>query len=354
MPKYVVFHICDYSAAYRGNFMDSLASLEKYQDVKNIYLFPHRVRNGPAKKWIDELNKNETVAYIQEKNLFGNFFLTARILKKHKVDRIIRHFSDLRIDFVIKLLFNSKHIIRFFHCGYHPQKKDLRHRIRRFLWKNNKLVGVSDAIAAEVKQSLPDFEVVSIVNAICFERLVTTEPFPESNKISFLMMGWDKERKGVDLAVKALERLNGKYGFVLKILGGSEEETVKQFVIKALGKDADWIVFLPATNNIGNYYAANDIFLSPSRQEAFGYAAVEAAYCGNSIVLSKVDGQGELKIDGVYWVEPESIDDLTDKLELAMIELHTQKKIAQRERVKLQVQEIYSLQEWSKKVTALF
>jgi len=33
-----VLHVCDYAAYYRGNFIDSLESVEKYHsNVKNIY-----------------------------------------------------------------------------------------------------------------------------------------------------------------------------------------------------------------------------------------------------------------------------------------------------------------------------
>lgn len=111
---------------------------------------------------------------------------------------------------------------------------------------------------------------------------------------------------------------------------------------------------MPQTNNIGTYYAANDIFLSPSRQEAFGYANIEAAYCKNSIVLSRVDGQGQLKIEGAYWVEPDDLEDLTQKLEQAVLELNLPEKIIQRENVKKQVEQTYSLRAWSDKVVDLF
>ena len=101
-------------------------------------------------------------------------------------------------------------------------------------------------------------------------------------------------------------------------------------------------------------YRANDIFLSPSRQEAFGYASVEAAYCGNSIVLSKVDGQAELQLEGAYWFRSEGVEDFTEQLEKAILERNLPEKIAQREQVKAQVEKIYSLEEWSNKLVALF
>jgi glycosyltransferase involved in cell wall biosynthesis len=167
-------------------------------------------------------------------------------------------------------------------------------------------------------------------------------------------MGWDYKRKGVDLAIKATHALQKKYNLTLQILGGVNEDKIKRLANEILGKDVDWIRYLPPTNNVGTYYTKNDIFLSPSRQEAFGYANIEAAYCKNSIVLSKVDGQGELQIDGAYWFESDNIEEFTQKLEQAIIELNLPEKVTQREFVKTQVQQIYSLQEWSNKLVDIF
>lgn len=351
--NFTILHICDYAANYRGNFIDSLESIPAYHNnIANIYLFPSRAKNTVAKIWISEMNKEKKTAYIQEENFLKNLLLFLQIIKKHKVTHIIRHFSDLHVDIIIKFLFNSKRVIRFFHCGY-TEKKDLRHMLRRFLWKNNKLVGVSNSIANEVQRAFPDFFVAPVVNAIHFERLEKVDPMIKADAVSLLMMGWDYERKGVDLAVKVVGKLQKKYNLILQIIGDKNEEKIRELVNQIVGENPNWIRYLPPTNNIGTYYVANDIFLSPSRQEAFGYANVEAVYCKNSIVLSKVDGQGELQIEGAYWFESENIEEFEKNLEKAIIELSTEEKIAQRERAKMKVKQIYSLEEYSKKVVAL-
>ena len=351
--KTTILHICDYAAQYRGNFIDSVDSLQAYHsDIKNVFLFPSRVYQTGAIEWINEMNREGTVAYVQERNLLKNALLFMRILRVHKVDNIIRHFSDLRIDVIIKLLFNSKKVIRMFHCGYN-EKKSIKHTIRRFLWKNNKLVGVSDSIAREVKEALPDFDVVSVINAINFERLDKTEHFEKADGISLLMMGWDYERKGVDLAVTAAYRLRDKYDLTLFIIGGENEQPIRDIIRGIVGEEPEWIKLLPSINNVGTYYHASDIFLSPSRREAFGYANVEAAYCKNSIVLSRVDGQGEIDIDGAYWFESDNIEDFVSQLALAIEELHTEQKREQRERVRAIVMQKYSLLLWSNKIAEL-
>lgn len=350
-PK-IILHICNYSAPYRGNFINSLVALEKYQDVKNIFLFPYHAHNSGAQEWIDRINTTECCAYIQEKSMIKKFFQLRKIIKKHNVDCIMRHFSDLKIDFIVKLLFKSKKVVRFFHCSYRPQKK-LMHKIRCFLWNKNIMVGVSEFVANELKSVLPKQNIVAIHNAIDFERLSAIDAFCRSDKIVLTMMGWDQKGKGVDLALKATERLLNKYDVILQIIAAKNQNKIEDFIIETLGKNVSWTVVLSPTNNIGTYYGATDIFLSPSRAEAFSYAVVEAAYCENAIVASRVDGQAELKIDGAYWFENENVDDLAEKLEKAINEFALPEKVKQRAALKEKLEKVYSLEEWSKRVNAL-
>ena len=214
--RFNVLHICDYAALYRGNFIDSLESIEAHhENVKNYYLFPARTKNTAAKEWIDAMNEREMVAYVQDGNFLKSARLLSKIIKKHKINRVVRHFYDFKMDVALKFLFGGKRVVRFFHGGCPPEKNPVKRKIKRFIWKNNKMVGVSDAISGEIRREFPDYEVVSIVNAIHFERLDRVDEFVKPDGISLLMMGWDYKRKGVDLAIKAANNLRDKYGVVL-------------------------------------------------------------------------------------------------------------------------------------------
>ena len=355
MKEFRVLHICEYAANYRGNFIDSLESIETYHDnVENFFLFPCNAKNTMAKNWIGELNDPHKKAYIQESNMIKNFLLLAKILKKHKINRIVRHFSDPKIDLLVKILFKGKYVVRFFHGDYSMRKNLIKHKIYEFLWHKNKFVGVSDAVTEQVRKAHPNFSTFSIPNAIHFDRLNHQDPFERPEGISLLMMGWDFYGKGADLAIQAALPLQKKYNLTLQISCAANIEKNRELAFEILGEHADWIRFLPPTNNIGTYYRANDIFLSPSRHEAFGYANIEAVSCGNSIVLSKVGGQAQLKIEGAYWFESENVEDFTQKLEAAILERNTPEKIAQRKRVQEEVKHTYSLKEWSNKLVDLF
>ena len=178
MKTFRVLHVCDYAALYRGNFIDSLEAVETYHDdVENFYLFPSRVKKTAAQEWIEALNQNHTKAYIQETTMFKNFLLLSKIVRKHKINRIVRHFSDQKIDILIKILFKGKYVIRFFHCSCPSKKNPIKRWLTEFVWRKNKLVGVSDAITEEIRTAHPKCPSFSIVNAIRFDRLDKKEIF---------------------------------------------------------------------------------------------------------------------------------------------------------------------------------
>ena len=347
-----VLHICNYAAPYRGNFINSLNSLETYQNVKNVFLFPYRAYETGAEKWIAKINADKKCAYIQEKSIIKRFFQLKKIIKEHEVDVIMRHFIDLKIDVMVKLLFKSNKVVRFFHGSYRPQNSVL-HKIRCFLWNKNLFIGVSEFVANELQSVLHGQNIVAVPNAIDFDRLDVPCALSKGDKTVITMMGWDQIGKGVDLALNAVDRLSGKYDLVLQIVAAINKTEVEDFIVSTLGKSVDWAVVLPATNNIGNYYKATDIFLSPSRAEAFGYSVVEAAYCENAIVASRVGGQAQLQIDGAYWFENGNVDDLTEKLEKAIVEVDNPEKVMQRFNAKDKLKEIYSLEKWSKHIVDL-
>ena len=197
------------------------------------------------------------------------------------------------------------------------------------------------------------FSIHTIENAICFERLQEEGLLPRNNRISLLTMGYNLDVKGTDLALNVTNKLCGKYNVQLYIIVGAHKEELLAYIDKTFGCVPTWVTLLPAVENIATYYNNTDIFLSPSRKEAFGYAVVEAAYCEKSIVASRVGGQAELDIDGVYWCESENLSDLYEKTELAIQQLQKPEIVANKEKVKEYIQNRYSLARWSEDVIQL-
>ncbi len=78
------------------------------------------------------------------------------------------------------------------------------------------------------------------------------------------------------------------------------------------------IIFLGHVKNLNNYYNISDIFIFPTKYEAFGVPLLEAMAAELAVLSSKI-GAGELitdGIDGIHLDDPNNIKEIADKLEM--------------------------------------
>ena len=273
----VLLHICDYSAPYQGNFIPSLKALEECRDVWNVYLFPFRANKTGAIRWIDELNSTSRgeIAYIQTDSFLLNVCLLRRIIKLHNVSFVYKHFYDIKIDLALKLVFPSSHVMRFMHCMYDGKvSSGVKHKIREFLWRGNTLVGVTETVSEGLRQAFPKAKVKTVENGISFSRFALATKVDQGGNPNLLCMGYNVYVKGVDIALKAVQKVRETQRVNLSIVAASHMGDLKEFISSYLGCIPEWVRILPPTSDIGKYYEKADIFLAPSRTEACPYAMI--------------------------------------------------------------------------------
>ncbi len=349
-----ILHICDYAAAYKGNFILSLLELEDYlkdKSINQVYLFPHRAKSTKAINWINELIKEGHTVYILNENNFKNILLLKKIKNQHNIKTVFRHFNNTEYDLLTKLVFGGKNTVHFFHSMYKPGSK-IKNSIKQFLFYKNTLVGVSQAVSNVLKESFKN-EVITVSNAVNFERLDTYDVFKSKSKISCLVMGYDILSKGTDLAIDAVSKIQEKYDLHLYIVTASHLIELESLLEKKGVKNAQWLSILPPTENIATYYKNTDIFLAPSRFEGFSYALVEASYCKSTPVFSDISAHRLLKIDDRFMFKNESLDDFLIKVENAIQEKNSQNSLEIKEKIKNDVIKEYSIKNWCKKVYEL-
>lgn len=102
------------------------------------------------------------------------------------------------------------------------------------------------------------------------------------------------ERKGINYAIDALKPLTEQYPNIkLVIIGnGPEKENLQKQINKL--KLTSNAILLGKQSNIPYLLKSSDIFLLPSKREAFGLVNLEAMFCGLPVVASKVGGIPEI------------------------------------------------------------
>ena len=353
--NYSVLHICDYAAAYKGGFINALEFLRKdlkNEGVEQVYLFPHRALSTNAKNWIEEMRADGATVYVQSESFIKNISLVKRIVKKHNVKKIFRHFNDLKIDAIIRFFCPSIPVIRFFQCTY--TATGISHKIRTMLYKKDELFGVSKSVTEKAKKSFPDKEIKTLEHALSLDRLSKVDDFTKTDKISCLAVGYNCKVKGIDLTFEVFKRIREKYDALLYVVVASHLEEFEAEIRNHFGEKPDWLTVLPPTENIGTYYHNTDIILSPSRAEgALPFVVFEAMYCGSLAVVSDIPQQITDKVSTVRYFKSEDLDDYEKVLSKAIDDVKKPETDKERQTAKEEILKNYSMQVWADRFKAL-
>lgn len=352
--EYSVLHICDYAAAYKGGFINALEFLRKdlnNDGVEQVYLFPHRALSTNAKNWIEEMRADGATVYVQTDSIVKNISLVRKIVKKHNVKKIFRHFNDLKIDAVIRLFCPRIPVVRFMHCEY--RATGLSHKIRKLLYKKDVFVGVSETVTQKLVELFPDNRCDTLQNAICFDRFSKVDEFEKPDKITCLTMGYNVLVKGIDLTFEVFRRIRKKYDAVLYVVVASHREELEAEIKKQFGTQPEWLIVLQPTENIGTYYHNADIFLSPSRSEGLPFAVFEAMYCGCLAVASDIPQLITDKVSSIRYFESENLDEYEKVLSKAIEDVKKPETEKERLEAKEEILKNYSMKVWADRFKAL-
>lgn len=109
------------------------------------------------------------------------------------------------------------------------------------------------------------------------------------NDIVILFVANEFRRKGLRILIKSLSLLRDKR-FKLLVVGKGRRMFYRVF---AFMKRVS-VVFIPQTNNVAAYYDSSDLFVFPTRHDAFGMVVAEAMAHGIPVLVSKNAGVAEI------------------------------------------------------------
>ena len=135
--------------------------------------------------------------------------------------------------------------------------------------------------------------------------------------------------KGYDKVLRIIPQLLAEFPDLCYLICGQadakEKTMLKKLVCKyRLQKNIKLLDFIPDTELEAHYQLA-DIFILPSKKEGFGLVFIEAAVCGCKVISGNIDGSVDALLNGKLgiMVDPDSIGQLKQALNLSLIERYT-------------------------------
>jgi glycosyltransferase involved in cell wall biosynthesis len=234
----------------------------------------------------------------------------ARLAREHKIEIVHAHLAR---DYPLAALAARRaKAARLVVTRHVPFKMSGLHRL--VLANVARVIAVSEGVARGLRESgvFPEEKIRVVPNGVEFSRYdealrdfareAQRATLPPAARLLVGTVGELSETKGQEDFVRAaalVARENGSGAFLVvgedNSPGRETRQRLEQFIadenlagrVLLLGYVADLIPFL----------AALDIYVSPSRAEAFGLATVEAMACGACVVATATDGTREIVAD---------------------------------------------------------
>lgn len=353
--------VANFAATFGGNFIQSMKALQASDRISVRYILPEDAKGCT---WISELTK----VYYTDWSFQSLRKVWNELNKEFQVDIVHFHFVGRKDALRCKLVFSPVdkmiwHLHNHIGCkkGKLTWLKDLG---KRYLYHGSYKIGVSNSVADSMRFYSPD-HVTTVYNAMDFNRLswIGEDHYIDtsSKAIRCMIMGNHYERKGVDIAAKAVQMLNG--GGTLTVLyialNDSVVPALRDFLHQHLGTDDfdSYIKPIPARNDIATYYKKIDVFLSPSREEGWTWAIDEAAYCGCQVIASKIPGQDENTVPGFVWCGNPNKEDITQEIAdkiLYLAQLPKQEKEKNTKAAREYMLKEFSMDKWVENILAVY
>ena len=175
----------------------------------------------------------------------------------------------------------------------------------------------SDYLLCQAKKICPEIAVKSrtIANGIDLKRFEITDEYVNNSKY-ILSIGNFSFNKGFDVLIKAFNMVHCKYqDLKLLIIGEGSGKTECEKIASEFGI-SDSVKFLGRKEflKIPMFLSGCEIFVLPSRKEAFGMVLLEAMAVGKPIVATSVGGVPEVvkERENAILVEPDSPGNLAE------------------------------------------
>jgi UDP-glucose:(heptosyl)LPS alpha-1,3-glucosyltransferase len=187
------------------------------------------------------------------------------------------------------------------------------------------LTGVSGMVASRLAKHFERTDVVVIRNGVDTRRFSPELRLARRTSVRgqfslslgdfcILLIGNDWKTKGLDTLLSALALCRE---LPLKLLVvGTDDRDAYETTVRACGI-ADRVRFLDPSPDVLQFYAAADVYVGPSLEDAYGLPILEAMACGMPVIASPRAGASEIIIDkwnGMILRDPQDSQELAGLL----------------------------------------
>ncbi|MDO4671479.1 MAG: glycosyltransferase family 1 protein [Porphyromonadaceae bacterium] len=309
-----------------------LRALLEFHPEHTYYLFaPHR---GNMNLY-DDISSHPSVKMVYPEGMLkGSLWRTfgiAKVAKKLKLDVFHGLSNELPVgisDRVFRILTMHDLIYERFPKAYNPIDRFLYH-----LKYKKSCTRFSDHIISISQMTYNDLlkyyhlpkEKITVVYQGC--RSLFYEPI-DSDAIGqvlsklhirrpyFLSVGTFEWRKNFGMTIKALPNLRKEYQLVIV---GRDTEYSKSVMNEAKQLGVADRIIRPSNlsdDELKALYAGAEVFIYPSRFEGFGIPVIESLVMGVPVVAAKGSCLEEAGGKGAFYVDPDNVDELAEKLNL--------------------------------------
>jgi glycosyltransferase involved in cell wall biosynthesis len=118
----------------------------------------------------------------------------------------------------------------------------------------------------------------------------------DESTLCLLLVGNGWRNKGLETLLEAVGSIGSPDLHLLVV--GRDDPLPYRDAIERMGLDRR-VSFLPPRPDVEFYYAASDVYVSPSLEDSFGMPPLEAMACGLPVIVSSCAGVSEIVTDGV-------------------------------------------------------
>lgn len=295
-----------------------------------------KLRQKIATKLLSILYKCACKKYGQPDVLYSHYLfnsqLAVSIKQKYNIPLVcIEHWSVLNI---------------------RPIPKWVRTMVRATYPNSDRIVAVSESLKCSIQEHRNLYAIDVVHNLVGKE--FTCQPNNTPHPLTFVTTGSLIYRKGFDLLIEALHRINNQLpkGWQCNIIGGGEKMAeLQQQIDEAQLNNQIHLVGQKNKQEIVQLLQQSDIFVLPSRNENFSVAVLEALACGLPIIASICGGIRECIAEHNGLLFP--VDD-TDALANAILHMATHLSDYDRKAIADDCQARFSPQVIARQLTDIF